>query len=344
METPPPTPPAASDRPPTKSVVPEPPDGEAHSGGSERQGLRSPTPPIATDPTASQLKENLKEEISFDDFKIGGSDLYGNRITDVIGTTDHVIVYMVEGGTLGICSPSEQPTEREVEILAVFRRLDSLITDGLQKSKAISLRYDLGGALYCALSENHSTRPVNECFADVSEQITTRALDSARFLYVVSGFATAALLLMILSLLLCAFYISPLERGGTIHAIILGLIGGIVGSAVSIFARSNTIEISPFKQNVFTLFQGSSRIFLGGLFGFVFVCCVKANILLSILSAKPTGLFAFSILAGFSETFVPELLKHMEIEAAKSPKPKIVGQPKSQKQPKKNGATTRKRN
>ena len=115
----------------------------------------------------------------------------------------------------------------------------------------------------------------------------------------------------------------------------MGLIGGIIGSAVSIFARSNTIEISPFKQNVFTAFQGASRIFLGGLFGFVFVCCVKANILLSILSAKPTGLFAFSILAGFSETFVPELLKHMEIEATKPPKAKVVGQPKSQKQPKK---------
>ena len=133
---------------------------------------------------------------------------------------------------------------------------------------------------------------------------------------------------------LCAFYISPLERGGTIHAGILGVIGGIIGSAVSIFARSNTIEISPFKQNFFTAFQGASRIALGALFGFVFVCCVKANILLSILSEKPTGVFAFSILAGFSETFVPELLKHMEIDAAKSPKPKLAGHPQFQREAK----------
>jgi hypothetical protein len=191
------------------------------------------------------------------DFRIGGSDCYGNTIRDIIGWTDHVIVYMVDDGNIGMYSPSEQPTERQVEILNVFRRLDSLIADGLQKNKAISLRYDLGGALYCALSGNNSTRPVNECFADVSEQITTRALDSARFVYVVSGFATATLFLIILSIILCAFYISPLERGGTIHAIILGLIGGIIGSAVSIFARSNTIEISPVKQNVFTAFPRS---------------------------------------------------------------------------------------
>jgi hypothetical protein len=89
--------------------------------------------------------------------------------------------------------------------------------------------------------------------------------------------------------------------------------------------RSNTIEISPFKRHLFTAFQGASRIGLGALFGFVFVCCVKANILLGILSEKPSGLFAFSILAGFSETFVPELLKRMETEATKSSRQKLAG-------------------
>ena len=270
----------------------------------------------------------------FDNFQVGEPDRYGNKIIYIFGRTVHVMVYMVDGDHVAIDSPSDQPTEREFEILKVFNRLDSLISVGLQKSKAISLRYNLGGALCCALSDKDSTRPVNEFFADVSEQVTTRALDSARFVYVMSGFATAALALLILSLILCAFYISPLERGGTIHAIILGVIGGIIGSAVSIFARSNTIEISPFKQNVFTAFQGASRIALGALFGFVFVCCVKANILLSILSEKPTGLFAFSILAGFSETFVPELLKHMEIEAEKSPKRTLAGQPQFQREAK----------
>jgi hypothetical protein len=229
----------------------------------------------------------------FDKLQVGERDRYGNKISFIVGRTAHLLVYMVDGDNIAIDSTSDQQTERELEIVKVFNRLDSLITLAFQKRKASSPRYDLAGALYVALSSKDSTRSVNEYFADISEHITTRALDAARFVYVLSGFATA----VSASLILYAFYISPWARSGTISATILGAIGGIIGSGVSIFARSNTIKISPFKQRVFTAFQGASRIALGALFGFVFVCCVKANILLGVLSDKTPGLFAFSILA-----------------------------------------------
>jgi hypothetical protein len=67
------------------------------------------------------------------------------------------------------------------------------------------------------------------------------------------------------------------------------------------------------------VFQGASRIALGALFGFVFVCCVKAEFLFgTTLLSKPYGVFAVSILAGFSETFVPEFLQRLDTQATKS--------------------------
>jgi hypothetical protein len=254
----------------------------------------------------------------FDNLRVGETDRGGDKISFIIGWNDQVMVYMVEGDHLKIHAASDRPTEREIEILRVFDRLYALISLTLRKGKTLSLKHDLAGALYHALSDRDATCPVSEYFTDVSEHIHTRALDAARFVYVVSGFATA----FTGSLLLCLLYLSLWTQGATIPALLLGAIGGAVGSAVSIFARSNSVEISPFKEHVFTAFQGASRIALGALFGFVFVCCVKANILLGVLSDKTAGLFAFSILAGFSETFVPELLKRMETEIAKSPSDK----------------------
>lgn len=249
----------------------------------------------------------------FDNLRVGETDHSGDKISFIIGWNAHVMIYMVEGDHLKIHAAPDRPTEREIEILKIFDRLYSLISLSLRKGKTLSLKHDLGGALYHALSDRDATGPVSEYFTDVSEHIHTRALDAARFVYVLSGFATA----LICSVILWLLYLSPWTQGATISILLLGGIGGAVGSAVSIFARSNTVEISPFKESVFTAFQGASRIALGALFGFVFVCCVKADILLGVLSDKPSGLFAFSILAGFSETFVPELLKRMETEIAK---------------------------
>ena len=98
---------------------------------------------------------------------------------------------MVDGDNIAIDCTSDQQTPREVEIIKVFNRLDSVISIAWANRKALSLRYDLGGALYCALCDKDSTRPVNEFFSDIDEHITTRALDAARFVYVTSGFATA---------------------------------------------------------------------------------------------------------------------------------------------------------
>src|SRR5207253_984748 len=147
--------------------------------------------------------------------------------------------------------------------------------------------------LFRAFSDKTGTCPPLNYFVDVAEHIETRALDIARFIYVASGFSFA----FAASIVCVIAYISP-WLSDTLKTMVIGTLGGIIGSALSVFARSNSLKISPYKQRRFSAFQGMSRIALGALFGFIFVCCVKGNVLLGMISDKPYALFAFSILAG----------------------------------------------
>jgi hypothetical protein len=247
----------------------------------------------------------------FDKLIVGEADRYGKKIDFIIARSTEVIVYTVEGGDLMIDTASEVPTKREQEILKSYGRLYSFVLIALQKDKAVPLKRDLGAALFLAISDKDGTCAPDDYFTDVSEHIHSRALDIARFVYVVFGLLFA----LVVSLAFYLGYVFPLQDFAQAPSTILGAIGGMIGSALSVFVRSSDLQISPYKQRVFSAFQGMSRIALGALFGFIFVCCVKANILLGVLSDQPFGILAFSILAGFSETFVPELLKRMETEA-----------------------------
>jgi len=247
----------------------------------------------------------------FDDLRVGQPDKRGQNITFIVGRSTELIVYLIDDDHLKFDTATDAPTARELEILKQYDRIYSYISLALKKDKARPLKVDLGSALFRALSDKSGTCSCADYFVDVAEHIQTRALDIARFIYVISGFILALVLAVILGIA----YISPWVPADLGKTIILGCLGGTIGSALSVFARSNTLKISPYKQHSFSAFQGMSRIALGALFGFIFVCCVKGNILLGMISDKPFALFAFSILAGSSETFVPELLKRMEVEA-----------------------------
>jgi hypothetical protein len=260
----------------------------------------------------------------FDSLRVGETDHTGSKVQFVFGRSSYVAVYMIEGDALKLEAVSNTPTSREAAILKVFDSLYSLICLSLKRKTALGLKYELGSAVYRALADRTGAGAVEDYFSDISDRVRFHTLDFARFVYVVSGLLTAA----VASIVLCARYdISPFKDFDNVSLTVLGTLGGIIGAALSIFIRSNDLQISPYKYRSLTAFQGASRIALGALFGFVFVCCVKAKILFGeTLLGDPYALFAISILSGFSETFVPELLKRLETNStAAAAKAKLPG-------------------
>jgi hypothetical protein len=249
----------------------------------------------------------------YQSFKVGGVDEEGEKITYIIGRTDTFVVYLTEGDFLKFANVADVPSPREVQIFKVYDRLDSFISRSYRRNKAYPLKLDLGNALFAAVCDSHSTSDVTAYFADVEGQVAARVLNLSRAVYLISGLGVA----LVSAAALYFAYAYGVEDFSKVSQFALGLTGGIVGSALSIWMRSGTLAISAYTSFGFSAFQGISRIGLGAFFGFVLICCVKADLLLGTFSKNPYALFAFSIVAGFSETFVPELLRRLEAEANK---------------------------
>jgi len=72
------------------------------------------------------------------------------------------------------------------------------------------------------------------------------------------------------------------------------------------------LEISPFAPLWYTVLQGAARIAVGVLFGVFFALANKANLVLGTFAENLNAVAAFSILAGISERFVPEIIRKLE--------------------------------
>ena len=102
-------------------------------------------------------------------------------------------------------------------------------------------------------------------------------------------------------------------------SLVVGVIGGAVGAMASIVLRSSTLNLAPYAHWQLEAIQGAVLIILGAVFGFILVAAVRGEIVLSFLDGKPYGLLVFSILAGFSEKYVPEILAGMERRPTENP-------------------------
>jgi hypothetical protein len=199
----------------------------------------------------------------FDSYKVGEIDRYGEKISFIVNRSTEVIVYTIADGDLMIDTVSETPTARALEILQTYDRLHSCVLVGARKSQSLPLKKDLGAALFRAISDKNGTGSTTAYFDDVSEHINNLALNTTRFVYLTAGlsFAIAA------SLALYLGYLSQLPDLAQAPSTVIGAIGGMIGSALSIFRRSNTLEVSPYQERAFLLSRASRGLLWGRCLG-----------------------------------------------------------------------------
>jgi len=92
---------------------------------------------------------------------------------------------------------------------------------------------------------------------------------------------------------------------------------GSVGAFLSVSLNLKSLQIDPVAPRVMTTVSAVSRIVIG-MIGAVFVLLViRGNLALGLLAdlKNPQALLAIGILAGFSETFVPNVLRRVETQA-----------------------------
>ncbi|HEY0429005.1 MAG TPA: hypothetical protein VGC76_14585 [Pyrinomonadaceae bacterium] len=198
---------------------------------------------------------------------------------------------------------------RLINAVSEFDTIMTKIGVSVPKSYKKEAYYQLGKSLFAALNCPGTTKHVSY-FRDVKLFVAAKSKERGRFVYVAASMAS----ILILALLISFSYFETNNIHADAALIELGGLFGAIGACISVLQRNNSLKIDPFVGIGYISFQGIARIFLGFIFGCIFVIASKANFILGVVGNTVYPLFILSIVAGFSERFIPELLSRFEAQ------------------------------
>lgn len=198
-----------------------------------------------------------------------------------------------------------------IPVISEFHRLQHIAKCALQDTDKKEVTSILGSDLVSAFRSSKDT-DTSLYFFSSKEFITNRSEALLRSKYIRSSVLSSFVLLLVLAP--TAYYLKVNSINAWI--IILGCIGGIVGATISIIQRGVSLTVNPFVPISHVVFQGVVRMVLGIVFGGLLIVASKANITLGILGDNIWSLFIFSVVAGFSERFIPDILDRIATETS----------------------------
>ncbi len=136
---------------------------------------------------------------------------------------------------------------------------------------------------------------------------------AAKLIYLISS-----LIFVIINGLIAAFFgllgynkTDP-ETTLYLYAIVFGGFGGYLSISINI----NKLELETEGNNVLHIVTSISRVFIAMISSLVVLVMIKSNIFLGLLNESNENfefvIYSFCVLAGFSESFIPNILKNSE--------------------------------
>jgi len=184
-----------------------------------------------------------------------------------------------------------------------FSRLQNLAEYSLPKRCLEEARQQLGTELASIFAQGGQA-DASVYFTQAREYIEKRCQTAIQSKYIMCP--------AIASLFLAAVISTALSRvpdsAETTHELLWGGLAGVMGAFISVAQRAQKISYERFLSSVHMALLGVLRIFLGTIFGVLCVIAIKANLLVGLAQNNDFSLFIFSVAAGFSESFVPDLL------------------------------------
>lgn len=225
----------------------------------------------------------------------------------IYGSSSSFIVYL--NNRKMIAYDYESLPTRMAPVVIEFHRLQHISNCALKESDIETVTTILGTDLVSAFG-SAETSDASLHFLSSREFITNRSEAILRSEYVKSSVLSSAVVLTGLAII--TYYLRKFSVSASL--ITLGSIGGVIGATISIIQRGVTLTMNPFVPIPHVVFQGTVRVGLGGIFGALLIVAAKANLTLGILNDNAWSLFIFSVVAGLSERFVPDILDRIATE------------------------------
>lgn len=241
------------------------------------------------------------------EYKIGNQTKSGKTIAFVFGCSADVIVYSDNQGETQWETNSDALTPSQFRAHAEFDRLNAIARANVGESRRCLLKDELASALFlgmCAASPEEAIK----CFSSVDTNIRSEALIRARYHYL--GYSTIATFFIVCGTLGVWLY-SPSAATSLIS---LGGGCAAVGAWASVLQRTSRLALRPYDPWHYLASQGVTRILLGAMFGAFFVGATKAGLFLSVAANNEWALASLSFVSGFSERYIPELIRGLETE------------------------------
>lgn len=251
-------------------------------------------------------KDTPKE--NFNDFK-PGDILQGAKIKSIFSASKNYIVYNIKSSpnsisftynkTDEISSVLSSITPKIVEVEGILRRLYS-------QKKYISLK---ARAIVEGCNGNQETA------LSVLERVKELAQKDYQHQIKISYLFWTLLLIIINSIIsLLMFYTKDILNYGIVYNYFLIATFGSFGGFLSTIYKINRLDFAEEDSKILLFFLSVSRVFLSMLSSIVIYVLIKSNILLGVFNNVENDyvFYIFSIAAGFSETFIPDILKKIQ--------------------------------
>ncbi len=261
--------------------------------------------------------EETAESITVGDtssFSKGKLDRQNRLIVEVYGTMKEWVVYRTINNLVRIETADDhlKPEERLHlhnlnETAVETARIHALRPDSLRHSNISILGQIARGQIQCLQGNFDQAK---EMLADAESRLRRLRTIEGRFQYHIAG--SIVVLLFVASLLL-PFFFPDLRL--TIHKILVcGSIGGLLSMSIGI----GKLEIDPYADWRINALAGVSRIVIAVLASTFIYFAMQAGLIFSSFSeSSPYAIYALAIVAGFSETFVPNIIRNVETSSDK---------------------------
>lgn len=235
----------------------------------------------------------------------------GPLILEVLHVSEKCGVFIVEGENLKWAIDTTAVKDPSVvsEASALIVQVKTAVGEKVAQRRAVKI---VGSALAQPLEARDEQVPA-EFFAEARAFVAATQREALQSYYLCAAFVAVAILAPVLTI--SASWISP---GLQLYAIASAL--GTVGAMVSVAVRFRSLKIDRYTSHRFTMIGGASRIVFGGLFAATLLLFQKADVVLAFAKDQVELSAVASLLAGFSERLIPELLEKFETKVQGSVK------------------------
>lgn len=243
----------------------------------------------------------------FKHLKIGDKDNAGYTVKEIIAAGSDFFIYEIEDGTFRFLTHNAELISIRSSIDPKIEMLKHLAADNKHLNKILnqSLR-----AIYSLCTRRNETA-ANQVIQETEKKIIRSKNVSGRLHYLAS-----CMFLILVSLILSIALTVYTPKGSDISLYSYIVLCGSLGSFISISININKFLVDSESPWIINVLAGMSRILIGMIGAVLAYFLIKANIVFGLVTQTGSNyaLFAICVMAGFSETFIPNILKKIETQ------------------------------